>query len=105
MTNCAAQFNDEIARLARKEIRAELEAVKKTAVRQKQQISSLKDQLSAVERQAKQLARGSSSAGGSVAAKSEESRRKGIRLASRKQCANCPLCDAVPCFQATGLAR
>jgi DNA-binding transcriptional regulator YiaG len=53
MPNIAAALKDEIARIARKEMRAELLKIKTTAMQNKADIAALKKQLAALEQQGK----------------------------------------------------
>lgn len=51
MANLAAALKEEIGRLARKEIKSEVDALKKTSSRYRSDIAELKRQVTAVERQ------------------------------------------------------
>jgi DNA-binding transcriptional regulator YiaG len=50
MPNFASAFKDEIVRLAKKEIRAETESLKKASAQQRSEISSLKKQVAVLEK-------------------------------------------------------
>lgn len=54
MPNLAAALKSEITRLARKECRSEIEALKKSVLQQRTQIAALRRQLEAMERATKQ---------------------------------------------------
>jgi len=58
MPNIASIFKSEIARVSRKEIRAESEALKKTAATQRSEIASLKRRVQELEKQLKAIAKG-----------------------------------------------
>ena len=60
MPNFASLLKAEIARLARKEVRSELQALRKASASHRKQIASLRRSLSAVERAAKRTPRTSS---------------------------------------------
>lgn len=55
MPNIASVLKSEIARVARKEVRAETEALKKASAQYRSTIAALKRQVAAVERRVKQL--------------------------------------------------
>lgn len=57
MPNIAVVLRDEIARLARKEVRAEVAALKKTTASQRSQIAELKRQVDTLQKTVKRLAR------------------------------------------------
>jgi len=58
MTTFADSLKKEIARVARKELREEIAALRKTSVTQRSEIASLKKQLKAVQTQVNQLSKG-----------------------------------------------
>lgn len=58
MTTFADSLKKEIARVARKELREELAALRKTSVAQRSEISALKKQLKAVQTQVNKLGKG-----------------------------------------------
>lgn len=57
MPNIAVVLRDEIARLARKEVRSEVAALKKSTTSQRSQIAELKRQVDALQKTVKRLAR------------------------------------------------
>lgn len=60
MANLAAVLKSEVSRLARKEVRAETEALKKTVATQRTELAALKRKLSEFEKTLKVLARAAS---------------------------------------------
>lgn len=60
MANLAAVLKSEVGRLARKEVRAETEALKKTVATQRTELAALKRKLSEFEKMLKVLARAAS---------------------------------------------
>lgn len=58
MPNIATALKAEISRLARKELRAETDALKKTVSQQRTQLAALRRRLDALERQQKRSAKG-----------------------------------------------
>lgn len=62
MANLAAVLKSEVGRLARKEVRAETEALKKTVAAQRADLVALKRKLAEFEKALKSMARGVSSA-------------------------------------------
>lgn len=58
MTTFADSLKKEIARVARKELREEIAALRKTSVTQRSEISALKKQLKAVQAQVNRLSKG-----------------------------------------------
>jgi DNA-binding transcriptional regulator YiaG len=90
MPNIATVLKSEIARLARKEVRAETEALKKATTRYRSEIAELKRQLSGMQRQLKSLANGRGRASAPAAAAddgdSQEARRFSAKgLASHRR--------------------
>jgi DNA-binding XRE family transcriptional regulator len=69
MPNIASVLKSEIARLARKEVRGETEALKKATARYRAEIAGLKRQLASLQKQVKSLANGRGT--GKAAAPSE----------------------------------
>ena len=57
MTNLASVLKSEVTRLARKELRAEAESLKKTVATQRSEIAALKRRMSELEKRLKALAR------------------------------------------------
>lgn len=60
MPNIGSVLKSEIARVSRKELRSETEALKKSITGYRSQIAELKRRMQALEREVRQLARGSS---------------------------------------------
>ncbi len=58
MPNIASVLKEEIARVARKEVRGETDSLKKASSQYRSNIAALKRQVAALERQLKQLAKG-----------------------------------------------
>lgn len=72
MTNLASVLKSEVARLARKELRAETESLKKTAATQRTEIATLKRRTLELEKAVKALTRLANKAGQSKAAEPSE---------------------------------
>lgn len=79
MPNIAAAFKEEISRLARKELRANTDSLKKAAATHRSEIAALKRRMQALERQ---VAKGSKQ---SRAQASEESKEQGRHLRFRAE--------------------
>lgn len=75
MSNLAAAIKSEISRLARKEVRSEIGALRKTVVQQRAHIAALRRQLEALERASKRSLRTSSSRAAKPAAADEDEDR------------------------------
>lgn len=73
MPNIASLLKTEIARVARKEIRAEIEALKKTVSAQRSQIASLRKRADAAEKQLKRLGKSGSRAAPATEAEGDDS--------------------------------
>lgn len=72
MSNIAAVLKSEIARVARKEIRAETGALAKTNAEQRKQIAAMRRQLGELQRAIKQLQRGQKSSAATRGSAQEE---------------------------------
>ena len=64
MSNFVNQLKAEISRLAKKEVRAEIAALKKAAIHHRSEMAALKKRISGLESQVKQLAKGKGAAQG-----------------------------------------
>ena len=81
MSSFADQLKSEIARIARKEVRAETRALKKANAQYRTDIAALKRRLADAERAMARLARGASKAAGKAAsAKTPVSPAQGLRF-------------------------
>jgi DNA-binding XRE family transcriptional regulator len=84
MPNIASVLKTEIARLARKEVRSETEALKKATVRYRSEIAELKRQMASLQRQLKSVAQGRAPARGRAAEPADEGDEGGLRRFSAK---------------------
>jgi len=73
MPNLSALLKQEIARVARKELRSEVAPLQKSAAGYRRQIAALRRQLAQLERQLRALAKANKTAAASVASDGEES--------------------------------
>lgn len=80
MANIATILKSEIARVARKEVRGELQSLKKAAAAYRSEIASLKRRASALEQQVKRLGKGSARA---QAPNQEERPGQGLRFSAK----------------------
>jgi DNA-binding transcriptional regulator YiaG len=90
MPNIAAVLKDEIARVARKEIRAQTEDFKKSSAQYRSHIAALRRRVDELERQLKRVGKASGRAGAAAAAASEEDqgtprRFSAARLAAQRR--------------------
>jgi DNA-binding transcriptional regulator YiaG len=90
MPNLATALKSEIARIARKELRGDLEALKKASASYRREIASLKRRNAELERQLKRVAKSAPRARASAAASTEildgrQLRFSPTRLASQRQ--------------------
>lgn len=83
MPNIAVVLKAEIARVARKEIRAEIEQLRKSSTAHRSEIAVLKKRVHELERQLKAQARSSPRAGARRAAEAGESQEQGSGLRFR----------------------
>jgi DNA-binding transcriptional regulator YiaG len=72
MPNLASAFKAEIARIARKEVRAETDALRKASSRYRAELAGLKRSIQALEQQRKRLSRASTATSRAAADSSEE---------------------------------
>lgn len=82
MPNIASVLKSEIARLARKEVRSETEALKKATARYRSEIAELKRQVTALQKQVRSVAAGRGAA--QAAPAEEEGDESGVRRFSAK---------------------
>lgn len=82
MANLAAILKSEISRLARRELRGQVDALKKGAGQQRRTIASLRKQVDALERQLKQVASGARRAAAAPAAEGGEA-GQGLRFSAK----------------------
>ncbi len=81
MPNIAAVLKDEISRIARKEVRAETESLKKQSAQYRSQIATLKRQVVGLEKLLREHAKGATAV---VAARADsEGARAGLRFRSK----------------------
>ena len=80
MSSFADQLKSEIARIARKEVRSEIRALKKANAQYRADIAALKRRLQALERVAARLAKGGGKAARSPAPVEEASATSGLRF-------------------------
>lgn len=76
MANLASMLKGEIARVARREARAELQALKKASASYRSEIARLKRRASALEQQLKRLGKGGGGGGRAAAPEREEPDQK-----------------------------
>lgn len=81
MPNIAAVLKSEISRIARKEVRAETESLKKQSTQYRGQIAALKRQVADLEKSLRRQSKGAKAATG--APEDEESARSGLRFRSK----------------------
>jgi DNA-binding transcriptional regulator YiaG len=86
MSNLASVLKSEISRVAKREIRAELLALKKSSARHRSDIASLKRNIEALERQLRQATKQRAAAAGAEGHTGEEPKRRfsAKRLASHR---------------------
>jgi DNA-binding transcriptional regulator YiaG len=75
MANFNAMFKQEVARLARKEVRASTDAIRKAATRHRSEIAGLKRQIAQLERQVGRLA-----SGRAPVAQTQEAAEEGVKV-------------------------
>jgi len=85
MSNIASVLKDEIARVARKEIRRETSSLKKASTGYRSQIAALKRQLLELERQLRRVSKGVSSV--PTVAANDDSGSQGTRFSARSMAA------------------
>jgi DNA-binding transcriptional regulator YiaG len=85
MPNLASVLKSEIARLARKELRAETEALKKTVTSQRSEIAALKRRTQELEKTLKAVARGVSRSAGKDTSTTEAEQEDAGNLRFRPQ--------------------
>ncbi|WP_038214921.1 helix-turn-helix domain-containing protein [Xenophilus azovorans] len=78
MANIASVLKSEIARVARKEVRAEIESLKKASSQHRSTIAQLRRQLADLQRQLKQAGRQAASASRSASSKGTDGEAAGI---------------------------
>lgn len=84
MANLAAILKSEISRLARRELRGQVDALKKGAGQQRRTIASLRKQVDALERQLKQVASGARRAAAAAAPAAEGAEAgQGLRFSAK----------------------
>ena len=85
MPNIASLLKEEIARVARKQLRGETETLKKASSHYRSEIAQLKRRIDALERQLKRVAKGTTSRVGSSApsAKAEEDDGRQVRYSAK----------------------
>ena len=83
MPNIAQVLKEEIARLARKEIRAETDSLKKTVSTQRSDIARLKKEVAGLQRQVKRAAKGAA-----PAARTEGTEETGFRFSAKGLASN-----------------
>lgn len=81
MSNIATALKNEISRIARKEVRAETQQLKKQSAHYRSQIASLKRQVAALERQVRRLSKGGKAA--PAAPEVDEHAAAGLRFRSK----------------------
>jgi DNA-binding transcriptional regulator YiaG len=82
MANLAAILKSEISRLARRELRGQVDALKKGVLQQRRTIANLRKQVDALERQLKQVASGARRAAAAPAAEGAEA-GQGLRFSAK----------------------
>lgn len=87
MPNIASIFKSEIARIARKEVRAETEALKKASAQYRSHIASLKRDLDALQQHVKQLSKGAGRKQGEASPAESEPDRQ-IRYSAKRLAAH-----------------
>jgi DNA-binding transcriptional regulator YiaG len=80
MPNLASSLKEEIARVARKELKSDLEALRKTSAHYRSEIAALKRQLAGLEKSLKSLGKGSAR---TKAADKTEDAPEGVKLRFR----------------------
>ena len=85
MSNIASVLKEEIARVARKEIRRETTSLKKAATGHRSQIAALKRQVLELERQLRRISRGAGST--PTVAANDDSGLEGTRFSARSMAA------------------
>jgi len=80
MSNIAAVLKSEISRIARKEVRAETETLKKQSSHYRSQIAALKRQVAALDKQLRGVSRGTKAPS---ATESEDPARSGFRFRAK----------------------
>lgn len=84
MPNIASLLKSEIARIARKEVRAETDKLRKTVTQHRSQIASLKREVGSLTRQIKQASKGASRKQQEVEASDRQIRYSAKRLAAHR---------------------
>jgi DNA-binding transcriptional regulator YiaG len=82
MANLAAILKSEISRLARRELRGQVDALKKGVTQQRRTVANLRKQVDALERQLKQVASGARRAAAAPAAEGSEA-GQGMRFQAK----------------------
>jgi DNA-binding transcriptional regulator YiaG len=85
MSNIASVLKEEIARVARKEIRREISSLKKSSTTHRSEIAALKRRVMELERQLRQAGRGGHSS--PAAAANDEAVNSGTRFSARSMAA------------------
>jgi DNA-binding transcriptional regulator YiaG len=83
MPNIASLLKEEIARVARKQLRGETEALKKASSHYRSEIAQLKRRIQALEQQLKRVARGSSRGAPAAAAAEEGADGRQVRYSAK----------------------
>lgn len=83
MPNIASLLKDEIARVARKQLRGETETLKKASSHYRGEIAQLKRRIEALERQLKRVAKGTSVRAAAPAAAAAESDGRQVRYSAK----------------------
>jgi len=83
MPNIASLLKEEIARVARKQLRSETEALKKASSHYRSEIAQLKRRIQALEQQAKRLSRGSSRASAGAAEATDGGDGRQVRYSAK----------------------
>lgn len=85
MSNIAAVLKAEISRLARREVRAEIESLKKASAQHRSQIAALRREVQALEQQLKRVGKGAAARAGARAAAADEGEgaAKGLRFSAK----------------------
>jgi DNA-binding XRE family transcriptional regulator len=81
MPNFASALNGEISRIARKEVRAEAESLKKQSAQHRSQIAALKRQVAALEKAVRQVSKGTRPKAAEVPAKASDA--AGLRFRAK----------------------
>lgn len=84
MPNIASVIKDEITRLARKEIRAQVEPLRKTTINQKREIAELKRQIAGLGRQVKAAGKAPKAAPEAASTSTTRFSSKGLRTMRKR---------------------